>query len=70
MATLLSQDIFWAIVGALLAAYNWVWDTIARIGLTNWLLIILIWQVVKIHQSYIEFESAKLARNKQDTWED
>jgi len=60
------MDIFWAIIGALLAAWNWAWETLTPIGLTNCLLIILIWEVVKIHQSYVEFESAKLARNNRD----
>ena len=64
------MDIFWAIVGALLAAYNWIGDTIARIGFTNGLLMVLIWQVVKIRETYIEFESAKLKRNNRDIQED
>jgi hypothetical protein len=52
------MDIFWAIVGALLTAYNWVTDAIVILGnsrgLTNILLIVLIWQVDKLHQSYGE----------------
>lgn len=64
------MDIFWAIVGVLLAAYNWIGDTIARIGFTNWLLMILIYQVYKIREAYMEFESAKLGRNNRDIQED
>jgi hypothetical protein len=60
------MDIIWIIVGALWAVYNWICDTIARIGLTNWILIFLLYEVYKIRETYIEFESAKLARNSRD----
>lgn len=64
------MDIFWAIVGALWAAYSWVTNTIASISLTNWLLMVLIYQVYRISEAYVEFESAKLARHNRDSGED
>jgi hypothetical protein len=63
------MDIFWAIVGALLTAWNWFWDTTARIGLTNWLLMFLIYEVYEIREAYFDFESAKLARYKRTNWD-
>ena len=64
------MDIFWASVGVVWAAYSWVCDAIGNIarsiGFTNLLLMMLIYQVYKIRETYIEFESAKLARDKRD----
>lgn len=64
------MDIFWAFVGALWAAYSWVSNTIARISLTDLLLIILIYEVYKIREAYTEFEYAKLARHSKNFDED
>jgi hypothetical protein len=68
------MEIFWAIVGALSTAYNWVRDTISEIGITNLLLFILIWQVGKIYETIrevqIDFETAMLERDKLDIEDD
>jgi uncharacterized membrane protein len=60
------ENIFWEIVGVLLAAYNWFGNTIVRIGLTNWLLILLIYQVNAMRVSYFKFEIEKEIRYKEE----
>jgi hypothetical protein len=53
------MDIFWMIVGALLAAWKWVCDIMASVSFTNVLLLLLILRVNDIYNAYFHFESAK-----------